>query len=81
MDNAGEPSDYRLKQVQLAKHGYGFNLRDMTEEPVDLAKQGIWDATKAVVQTVENATSAAVAILRVGTFVGAVEGDVQPIKE
>lgn len=69
-DNAGEPADYRLKQVQQSKLGYGFNLREMTEEPLDLAGAGIWDATKAVTQTVENATSAAVAILRIGTFVG-----------
>jgi chaperonin GroEL len=69
-DNAGEPADYRLKQIQNSKPGYGFNLREMNEEPIDLAKAGIWDATKAVTQTVENATSAAVAILRIGTFVG-----------
>lgn len=68
-DNAGEPSDYRLKQVQTAKFGYGFNLREMTEEPIDLAKAGIWDATRAVVQTIENATSAAGALLTVGALV------------
>jgi len=71
-DNAGESADYRLKQVvakALDKPGYGFNLRDMTEEPVDLAKAGIWDATRAVVQTVENATSAAGALLTVGALV------------
>lgn len=69
-ENAGESADYRLTQVQKAKPGFGFNLREMTDEPIDLAGSGIWDATKAVTQTVENATSAAVAILRVGTFVG-----------
>lgn len=62
-DNAAEPSEYRLKQVQLAKPGYGFNLRAMTEEPIDLAEAGIWDATRAVVQTIENAVSAAGALL------------------
>lgn len=62
-DNAAEPSEYRLKQVQLAEQGWGFNLRWMTEEPVDLAEAGIWDATRAVVQTVENAVSAAGALL------------------
>lgn len=68
-DNAGEEAGYRLKQVLLAKPGYGFNLRDMTEEPIDLAKAGIWDATRAVVQTVENAVSAAGALLTVGALV------------
>jgi chaperonin GroEL len=68
-DNAGESPDYRLKQIQAAKFGYGFNLREMTEEPVDLAKAGIWDATRAVIQTIENATSAAGALLTVGALV------------
>lgn len=68
-DNAGEASDYRLKQVQASKLGRGFNLRDMSDEPIDLAKAGIWDATRAVVQTIENATSAAGALLTVGALV------------
>lgn len=68
-DNAGESSEYRLKQVSDNKQWYGFNLRDMTEEPIDLAKAGIWDATRAVVQTIENATSAAGALLTVGALV------------
>lgn len=68
-DNAGEASDYRLKQIQSKKLGMGFNLRDMTDEPIDLAKAGIWDATRAVVQTIENATSAAGALLTVGALV------------
>jgi chaperonin GroEL (HSP60 family) len=41
----------------------------MTEEPIDLSKAGIWDATRAVVQTIENATSAAGALLTVGALV------------
>lgn len=68
-DNAGESSDYRLKQVQASSFGMGFNLRDMTEEPIDLTKAGIWDATRAVIQTVENAVSAAGALLTVGALV------------
>lgn len=70
MSNAAEPADYRLKQIQLAKAGFGFNLRDMTEDPIDLRKAGIWDATRAVVQTVENAASAAAALLTVGVIIG-----------
>lgn len=52
---------------------YGYNLRDMNDGkvnlPVDLHKAGIWDATRAVVQTIENATSAAGALLTVGALV------------
>lgn len=68
-ENAGESADYRMKQVLAAQLGYGFNLRSMTEEPIDLAKAGIWDATRSVVQTIENATSAAGALLTVGALV------------
>lgn len=68
-DNAGESSDYRLKQVKASPFGYGFNLRDITEEPIDLTKAGIWDATRAVVQTIENAVSAAGALMTVGALV------------
>lgn len=68
-ENAGESAEYRIKQIDAAKFGFGFNLRDMTEEPIDLGKAGIWDATRAVVQTIENATSAAGALLTVGALI------------
>ncbi len=73
MTNAGEPADYRLEQIRRAKDGYGFNLRNMTQEPVNLGKDGIWDATRAVVQTVENATSAAGSLLTVGAIVDPID--------
>ena len=46
-ENAAEPSDYRFKQILKSPFGHGFNLRKMTEEPIDLSKQGIWDATRS----------------------------------
>jgi chaperonin GroEL len=73
MSNAAEPADYRLEQIRRAKDGYGFNLRDMSEEPVDLRSQGIWDATRAVVQTIENATSAAGSLLTVGAIIDPID--------
>lgn len=73
MNNAAEPADYRLEQVRHAKKGFGFNLREMTDEPIDLNKSGIWDATRAVTQTIENATSAAGSLLTVGGIVDPIE--------
>lgn len=73
MTNAAEPADYRLEQVRRAKKGYGFNLRAMTEEPVDLIEQGIFDATRAVVQTIENATSAAGSLLTAGAIIDPID--------
>jgi chaperonin GroEL len=69
MDNAAEDASYRFKQIQKAEFGYGFNLRAMTEEPVSLAEEGIWDATRAVTQTIENSTSAAGALITVGALI------------
>jgi chaperonin GroEL len=73
MDNAAESADFRFSQVRKATFGYGFNLREMTDEPVDLTKAGIWDATRAIVQTVENATSAAGSLLTVGAICDPIE--------
>jgi chaperonin GroEL len=73
MNNAAEPADYRLEQIARSEFGYGFNLRSMSDEPVNLAKAGIFDATRAVVQTVENATEAAMNLLTAGSIVDPVE--------
>lgn len=73
MNNAAEPADYRLEQVKRSDTGYGFNLRAITADPIDLREAGIWDATRAVVQTVENATSAAASLLTVGAIVDPIE--------
>lgn len=69
MSNAGEDGGFRLNQVLNAGYGQGFNLRDMSEEPVDLLKVGIIDATKVVLQVVKNAFSVAGALLTTGTVI------------
>lgn len=75
MDNAAEDGGYRFKQISAAKFGQGFNLRDMSEEPIDLSKAGIWDATRAVTQTIENAASSAGALLTVDTIITQIEDE------
>jgi chaperonin GroEL len=69
MSNAAEDGGYRLNQVLEAGYGKGFNLRDMTSQPVDLLEAGIIDATKVVTQTVKNAFSVAGALLTTGSVV------------
>lgn len=73
MTNADEPADYRLEQVRRAPEGHGFNLREMTDEPIDLQEAGIFDAARSVIQTVENATSAAGSLLTVNTIVDPID--------
>lgn len=75
MENAAEDGGYRFKQISAAKFGFGFNLRDITDEPIDLTKAGIWDATRAVTQTIENATSSAGALLTVDTIITQIEDE------
>lgn len=75
MNNAAEPADYRLEQIRRAEKGFGFNLRAMTEEPIDLREAGIFDAARSVIQTIENATSAAGSLLTVGTIVDPIDQD------
>lgn len=75
MNNANEPADYRLEQIRRAPKGHGFNLRAMTDEPIDLKEAGIFDATRSVIQTVENATSAAGSLLTIGAIIDPIDKD------
>lgn len=69
MSNSAEDGGYRLNQVLNAGYGKGYNLREMTAEPIDLIEAGIVDATKVVLQTVKNAFSVAGALLTTGTVI------------
>lgn len=69
MANAAEDGGYHLNQILKAGYGKGFNLRKVTDEPIDLLNDGIVDATKVVLQTVSNAFSVAGALLTTGTVI------------
>lgn len=73
MENAGESGQYRSEQIAHSKPGWGFNLRDMSDKPVNLKEAGIFDATRAITQTVENAVSAAGTLLTLGAIIEPVE--------
>lgn len=66
MHNAAERGDYRMEQVLRAGYGNGFDLRNMTDEPIDLIERGTVDAAKVVLQTVRNAFSVAGGLLSAG---------------
>lgn len=69
MAHSAEDGGYRAQQVLKAGYGKGFNLRGMTEDPVDLYESGVVDATKVVLQTVKNAFANASALLTMGTTI------------
>lgn len=75
MANTGEDGGYRLNQVLNAGYGKGFNLRDMSETPVDLFESGVVDATKVITQAVKNAFSVAGSLLTIGAIITEVEDE------
>lgn len=77
MKNAAYRADLKLDQTLKAGYGHGFNLRDMTEEPIDLLEAGVVDATKVVLQTVKNSFSVAGGLLSTGGTITEVE-DAKP---
>lgn len=66
MKNAAYRADLKLDQTLKAGYGHGFDLKNMTDEPIDLIKAGVVDATKVVLQTVSNAFSVAAGLLSAG---------------
>src|SRR3990167_4934297 len=57
MVNAGVDPGMKLSQVLKGKPGYGFNVKDMTDEPIDLMAAGVFDPKKVISQVIENACS------------------------
>jgi chaperonin GroEL len=61
--NSGANAEKLLYQLQDAPLGYGFNLRDVTDTPVDLIAAGVVDAALVVKEIVTNAASVAAKLL------------------
>lgn len=59
MENAGEDPGFRLQQVLRSKKGYGFNVKDMGEKPIDLLAAGVIDPVRVLKSIVENSCSVA----------------------
>lgn len=69
VDNAGANPANLLSKVEEAKDWYGFNLRNITDKPVNLYKEGILDPAKVVKQTVINACSIAASLITTNAMV------------
>lgn len=61
--NSGVNAQKLLFQLQDAPSGYGFNLRDITDKPVDLTKAGVVDPALVVKEIITNAASVAAKLL------------------
>lgn len=79
MANAGQDGGLKLEKILNAGYGQGYDLRNLSDEPVDLLKAGIIDATKVVLQVVKNAFSVAGALLTTGTVITEEVEDDKPV--
>lgn len=59
VSNAGENAELKLGKTLEKGIGYGYNLKEMTDEPIDLRKAGILDPTLVIKEVVRNASSIA----------------------
>jgi chaperonin GroEL len=66
MTNAGEDPGFRLEQVKRSKPGHGFNVKEMSKEPIDLIKAGVIDPVRVLKSGVENGCSVAGTVITLG---------------
>jgi len=79
LNNTGiEDIGYHKYAVLKAKDGFGYNVRDLTEEPINLYEAGIIDPAKVVKQAVQNAVSNAAVLV---TMNGLVTLDIDEIRK
>lgn len=57
--NAGQKSEYRLGKILEKPIEYGYDLKNISDEPIDLRKAGILDPALVVKEVVRNAASVA----------------------
>lgn len=57
LSNAGENAELKLGKMLESPVGFGYNLKNITDEPIDLRKEGILDPTLVIKEVVRNAAS------------------------
>lgn len=65
MDNAGDNGQLKLGKLLEKKVGFGYDLKNPTDEPVDLKKAGVVDPTMVITELVRNAASVAAKLITV----------------
>lgn len=66
MTNAGADPGYLLEQVLRSEQGFGFNVTNMTKEPIDLLEAGVIDPVRVLKCAVENSCSVAGIVITLG---------------
>jgi chaperonin GroEL len=71
--NAGLNPDKYLAYLEASKLWYGYNLKSITEEPVDLLEIGVIDPSLVIKEVVRNATSIVAGLITAGVSLSYVE--------
>ena len=69
MSNAGENGELKLGKMLESPVGYGYDLKNPTDEPIDLRKAGILDPTMVIKEVVRNAASIASSLITVNSTI------------
>ncbi len=69
MNNAGEKAEYRLGKVLEHPIDYGYDLKNMTAEPIDLRVAGVIDPALVISEVVRNACSVASRLITTGAII------------
>lgn len=73
MDNAGLNPEERIAKINPKNPWSGFNLKNLTDEPVDLLKEGVIDPALVIKEVVRNASSIAAVLTTVGAIIATKE--------
>lgn len=73
--NSGANAEKLLALVQAAPKNYGFNLRKITDKPVNLIEAGVVDASLVVKEVIRNAASVASRLLTTSSGITLVNRD------
>lgn len=61
--NSGANAEKLLADVQAAPAGYGYDLKNITDKPVDMIKAGVVDPSLVIKEVISNASSVAAKLL------------------
>jgi chaperonin GroEL len=69
LNNAGENAELKLGKMLEKEIGYGYDLKNPTDEPIDLWKAGILDPALVIKEVVRNAASVSKELIRTGVVI------------
>lgn len=69
MHNAGENAELKLGKILEKPVGFGYDLKNPTDEPLDLWKAGILDPALVIKEVVRNAASVSKELIKSGVII------------